>query len=209
MALITCKECKAQVSNQAKTCPQCGAKVPKKTSVLTWIFGFVILGVVFASINKGESMKANAIAKQEAKPVAWIYRSQNDPMTSKPTRTASLASTNSLALASPYSGENFGGLEVRQKAGKADEILFSLEKGQTFCKSYAADCKVLVRFDDAQPITFAGQNPSDGSSNFVFISPASKFISEAKKAKQIKVSIDVYQNGVQILNFGTATALNW
>lgn len=30
MALITCKECKNQVSDTAKKCPSCGAKVPEK-----------------------------------------------------------------------------------------------------------------------------------------------------------------------------------
>lgn len=37
MALINCKECGSAASNKAKSCPKCGAKLPKKTSVLAWI----------------------------------------------------------------------------------------------------------------------------------------------------------------------------
>lgn len=37
MALKPCKECGGPVSDKAESCPKCGAKQPKKTSVLTWI----------------------------------------------------------------------------------------------------------------------------------------------------------------------------
>lgn len=37
MALIKCPECGGQVSNTAGKCPHCGAKTPKKTSLVTWV----------------------------------------------------------------------------------------------------------------------------------------------------------------------------
>lgn len=37
MAIKPCKECGAPVSDTAESCPMCGAKQPKETSVLTWI----------------------------------------------------------------------------------------------------------------------------------------------------------------------------
>jgi len=46
MALVKCKECGQQVSNKAKTCPQCGAPMPKRTSRVTWMVT-VLLGLVF------------------------------------------------------------------------------------------------------------------------------------------------------------------
>lgn len=49
MALIVCTECKAQVSDTAKRCPHCGAKVPRKAGLFTWLFlaffGFVVFQV--------------------------------------------------------------------------------------------------------------------------------------------------------------------
>lgn len=55
MALINCKECGAQVSTQAKTCPSCGAKVKKPTSIVTWvILGVFGIGFIGALAGGGE-----------------------------------------------------------------------------------------------------------------------------------------------------------
>lgn len=37
MALKPCKECGGSISEKAESCPMCGAKQPKKTSLITWI----------------------------------------------------------------------------------------------------------------------------------------------------------------------------
>lgn len=37
MAIKPCKECGGPVSDKAESCPQCGAKQPKQTGILTWI----------------------------------------------------------------------------------------------------------------------------------------------------------------------------
>lgn len=49
MALVKCKECGGKVSTNAKACPACGAKPPKKTSVVTWL----VLATVVIVIAKG------------------------------------------------------------------------------------------------------------------------------------------------------------
>ncbi len=55
MALMTCTECKKEVSDSAKTCPHCGAKVKKLRSPvmssLIWVLLFVTLFAVVASVN--------------------------------------------------------------------------------------------------------------------------------------------------------------
>lgn len=38
MAVKKCKECGEKVSTTAKKCPHCGAKPPKKSSPLLWIW---------------------------------------------------------------------------------------------------------------------------------------------------------------------------
>lgn len=43
MALTKCKECGAQLSTKAKTCPSCGAK-PRRTHWFTWLVAGVICG---------------------------------------------------------------------------------------------------------------------------------------------------------------------
>ncbi|MEO7953027.1 MAG: zinc-ribbon domain-containing protein [Polaromonas sp.] len=43
MTLMKCKECGTQVSDTAKACPGCGAKIKQKTSKLTW----AVIGTAF------------------------------------------------------------------------------------------------------------------------------------------------------------------
>ncbi len=47
MAIVTCKECKAEVSSQAAACPKCGAPPPKETSRLTLLALGCVLFVAF------------------------------------------------------------------------------------------------------------------------------------------------------------------
>lgn len=53
MALIICKECKNKVSDTAEKCPSCGAKVPKKSSMLTWAV-VILLGLIFMGAIGGK-----------------------------------------------------------------------------------------------------------------------------------------------------------
>lgn len=52
MALVKCRECGAQISTKAASCPSCGAKV-RKTSLVAWLaLGVVVLSVVGAMFGK-------------------------------------------------------------------------------------------------------------------------------------------------------------
>jgi len=56
MALKPCRECGAQVSDKATSCPKCGSPVPKGTSTGTLIIGaFIILVVARMVWPSGES----------------------------------------------------------------------------------------------------------------------------------------------------------
>ena len=80
MALVKCHECGNEVSTSAKACPKCGAKVKKKTGVLTSIvgifFGLTVIGMVSSNLDqrkKEERLQQHAAearrqdqAKQEA-----------------------------------------------------------------------------------------------------------------------------------------------
>jgi hypothetical protein len=61
MALIKCRECKGQVSSTAQTCPHCGVKVKKPTSVLgSIVFGLLIIVGGAAMIGGKSDPKAAA-----------------------------------------------------------------------------------------------------------------------------------------------------
>lgn len=61
MALTKCRECKAEISDRAKTCPQCGAPVRKKSSVVP-AFVIVVLILSFIMLSEREtSVKKNTV----------------------------------------------------------------------------------------------------------------------------------------------------
>jgi len=74
MALITCKECKKQVSDSAGSCPSCGAKVRKPLSVIHWagiiFFGIPVLLLFFVMMGT-DSTSQDA---SDSSPVAYKYQ---------------------------------------------------------------------------------------------------------------------------------------
>ena len=52
MALITCRECKAKISDSAKSCPQCGAEPEKPMSRLKILFVGAVLIAIVAAFSK-------------------------------------------------------------------------------------------------------------------------------------------------------------
>ena len=46
MALITCHECKKEISDSAKSCPHCGAKPKASTSLFTLVAAAVVLAFI-------------------------------------------------------------------------------------------------------------------------------------------------------------------
>jgi hypothetical protein len=143
-----------------------------------------------------------------ASALTWEYEQQTDKMDGSLTKFAKVVSDNSMALASPYSGENRARLVIRQRKSDGLNVIFVIQKGQLIC-GYGSSCSVMVRFDDAQPARFGASKPSDGSSNSLFINSERRFVDLAKKAKQIKVAATVYQAGTQVLEFSMPTPLTW
>jgi ribosomal protein L40E len=60
VALKSCKECGNQISDKAESCPQCGAKQPKKTSLFTKIIlGLIIFTVILSFIGNNDENNNN------------------------------------------------------------------------------------------------------------------------------------------------------
>ena len=56
MALIECKECKNEVSEKAKFCPHCGARIrkPRSLKIILFIFVCICIFVVLAIVGYRE-----------------------------------------------------------------------------------------------------------------------------------------------------------
>lgn len=147
-------------------------------------------------------------AKNPEGTTTWEYQTSADPMTSEPTKFATLESINSLDLDFPYKGKNTGQLTVRKSSKFGLNVIFSIDKGQILCRTYG-DCTVMIRFDDAKPVRFSGVPPADHSSTSVFLENPQKFVTLASKAKRILVQATIYQNGTPVMEFQALKPLEW
>lgn len=66
MALITCHECSAKISDGAISCPQCGAKPEKKTSLSTWIIGAIVLAFMVKCTTDTQTTNNNVPSAKSA-----------------------------------------------------------------------------------------------------------------------------------------------
>lgn len=138
----------------------------------------------------------------------WKYSQDIDQMTGQTRYLASATSVNSLSLQFPYAGQNTADLVVRQHPKSGTNVYLILDKGQILCSTYE-QCSIGIKFDNAPPQRFRASPSSDRSSNIVFINSESGFLAKAKSAKSILVGIEVYQNGLQVLQFPALTPLVW
>lgn len=74
MALLQCKDCSGPLSSDAKSCPKCGAKPPRQTSLFTKIVGgffvLVVVSMVLSSVreNRDSALAPAAVAQVAPQP---------------------------------------------------------------------------------------------------------------------------------------------
>ena len=68
---------------------------------------------------------------------------------------------------------------------------------------------VKVRFDGGKAMTFTTTEPSDNSSDMLFLSSVQKFINHAKRAKKILIEAPFYQEGNRVFTFTVDKPLEW
>lgn len=79
MAIVSCNECKNDISNTAKSCPHCGAKVPRAPTWL-WVIGaLVAMFVVFLAFGAIRANTPEGKAKSKARAViSTCWKQQSD-----------------------------------------------------------------------------------------------------------------------------------
>lgn len=140
---------------------------------------------------------------------SWDFHFDTDKMTSSKNVWASILSDNSIDLDPPYHSVN-AKITVRymKKFGGYDAII-SITDGQIYGNEYSNDNYILARFDNGQPIKYWFNEPSDGSSESIFIRRKSDFIAHCKKAKDIKIEIPIFEGGRPIFEFHVDEPLKW
>lgn len=116
MALVECRECGEPVSTQAKNCPNCGAKPPRKTSAFTWLVLILIVFIVYfqvqspsttsgSHVTESESNRSSQNSGQGSVPAApsWRNTTSRDEMTGEQSVYAvSPRVTSNTAMEFPY-----------------------------------------------------------------------------------------------------------
>lgn len=214
MALKNCRECGAEVSDQAKTCPRCGIKNPiKRTSLITKVLlGIIATPFIVIALGKLTGQDGSSTSTAPAAPATattppteqkpqtpWKYMADQDSMGKGTIRFARNESSNTLDFKFPYAGEQHATLSLRKHPRQGNDVLLTIERGQFVC--LIDRCNVLVRFDDGDSIRFNAVGPSDHSTTALFLTPFDKFYTRMLKAKRVRIEADFYQEGSNTMDF--------
>ncbi len=225
MALIKCKECGKEISNKADACPHCGFKQPKAPGFASFlrIMFLVVIAIVMLpfmvmcmSSRTDQPLKASSSSPSapSAQTVStptpklpgsqWFYHQHDDKMGKGVVYQAYVLSSNTVEFGFPYSGTQHATLALRTHPRNGKDIIFRIEKGQILCHSYE-DCTVLVRFDDDPPTNYSAVGAADNSTETIFIRNYDRFIGKVLKAKRVRISVNIYQQGAPAFEFDVSS----
>lgn len=151
---------------------------------------------------KSDAAAVPVVSTAEPAPTGqqWSYSADEDAMTSGIRKTASVDSSNTVNFGFPYAGSQHGRLTLRTDPRHGKDAIFRIEQGQILCPSYEG-CSVQVRFDNAKPVRFSASGAADHSTEVIFLDDYNGFLSKMKKAKRIRIAVQIYQNGSPMFEF--------
>lgn len=219
MAIKPCKECGGPVSDKAESCPQCGAKQKKKTSIVAWVaLGILVLAGIGAGLdgtveNQTESGSNSsdgqaAIAVEKAPEKNWTYEATKDEMRGIESRFATTVSTNTVDFDFPYNGGSKLILALRKRGSEVD-VMVSITKGQILCG--IQNCEAAFKFDDGAVQSITMSEPDSHASDLLFVAydkTESKIISQLKNSKKLVIEVPFYQQGKKQFTFDVS-GLEW
>ena len=216
MAIKPCKECGAPVSDKAESCPMCGAKQPKATSVLTWvcvgILGLAAIIWMYSDKTPGTSSGAvsttQATESENVKPKNWQYETSKDEMRGIESKFATTVSTNTVDFDFPYNGGSKLILALRKRGSDVD-VMVSITKGQILCG--VQNCEAAFKFDDGAVQSITMSEPDSHASDLLFVAydkTESKIISQLKNSKKLVIEVPFYQQGKKQFTFDVS-GLEW
>ena len=224
MALTKCKECGGELSTKAESCPKCGAKQVRTSGcakVVLWFLGIcfvlALIGQCSTPLNhaptganpsssptpspSGQTNSTNTpTASTAPQGTQWVYDSSKDPMGKGTSYGAIIQSSNTVEFAFPYSGPQHATLSLRTHPRFGKNVIFSIERGQILCPSYE-NCTILVRFDDHEAQNYSAIGAADNSTETIFIQNYSRFLSNMQRAKTVRISAKIFQEGAPVFEF--------
>lgn len=216
MAIKPCKECGAPVSDKAESCPMCGAKQPKETSVLTCVCVGILglAAIIWMYSDKTPSTSSRVVPTTQAtesenvKPKNWQYETSKDEMRGIESRFATTVSTNTVDFDFPYNGGSKLILALRKRGSEVD-VMVSITKGQILCG--IQNCEAAFKFDDGAVQSITMSEPDSHASDLLFVAydkTESKIISQLKNSKKLVIEVPFYQQGKKQFTFDVS-GLEW
>lgn len=162
-----------------------------------------------SSSKSGSSSDSLVVQEEQGTPqTKWVYLEQVDEMTDIKTKTAYVEANEELNFEFPYSGGTKVWIRAYQQGNNTSAMLcIAKNKGQ-FIPAAMGGRYVTVRFDDKPAEKYLYVDPSDYSSETIFIKNAEKFIANLKEAKVTLVQCEFFNEGVRNIKFDTA-GLEW
>lgn len=216
MAIKPCKECGAPVSDKAESCPMCGAKQPKATSVLTWvcvgILGLAAIIWMYSDKTPGTSSGAvsttQATESENVKPKNWQYETSKDEMRGIESKFATTVSTNTVDFDFPYNGGSKLILALRKRGSEVD-VMVTITKGQILCS--IRSCETAFKFDNGAVQSITMSEPDNHSSDMLFVSydkTETNIINQLKDSKKLVIEVPFYREGKKQFTFDVS-GLEW
>ncbi len=221
--MIKCKECGTEISNKADACPKCGAKQVRTSGcakVVLAVLGFFVFVTIVGTCSRDNSTSTSSPSDTSASattapaatapaapppapvvgPPLWSYSQDADPMGKGTTYFAQVLSSNTVTFDFPYGGPQHGTLMLRTHPRHGKDVILAIERGQFLCRSYE-DCNILVRFDDQAASSYSAVGAADNSTENIFIRNYPRFVASMLKAKRVRISAEIYQEGSPVFEF--------
>ncbi len=131
----------------------------------------------------------------------WKYATYDDLASGKTYKLASLKSENSINLDFPYSGQQKGTLSIRRHPRWGFDIYLRVEKGQILSTSSWDNKTMVIRFDNEEVNNWRYNEPSDNSSDYIFVASEDRFYSKLLSSEKIYITINMYQDGQKTFIF--------
>lgn len=186
-----------------------------KKSILGIIFS--ILAIAFtnscnnattANANENDSIAIEDSLDNELKK-GWIYSNTIDKMDGYVAKEAFIVSSNVVEFDPPYNGGSTLQITICQTKENGSGVAIGISNGQFVYNEFNGNNYVIVKFDNDAPVKFSTLEPTDGSTNMLFIENPKKFINLAKNAKTIKIEASFFTEGSHVFTFNTENPLKW
>ncbi|WP_151731860.1 type VI secretion system-associated protein TagO [Acinetobacter ursingii] len=196
MAIHPCKDCGGPVSDDAKSCPRCGAKQRQKTSKAAIIVATVFLvGIIYSIFAQSSSNKSDN--KKESQ--KWFVAHDVDQMTDNKNVYITLLSDTVLVAKNDLSNIDEPQILMRCQEGKTD---FLINFKQPLSPEYGNPLRRTIKFRlDNNKASEVIVNSSQDDLRVYFVPEPIKKLKEMLGHKKLLVSYQAHRVGEQIIKF--------